>query len=117
MASKIVTGSKINYTCIPIDDESYQYATTDIHPSVYGCILDRTYYPAEDPTQACANDWTLPVVSSYNRRHWVIINKHPSDVYYPMTHIVMQDHYVVKKYDIWDSDVGLVAVVTETDED
>lgn len=117
MASKIVTGSKINYTCVCIDEDSYKNAIADIHESVYGFILDRKYYPAEDITQACANDWSLPVVSSYNRRHWVIINKHPSDVYYPMSDILMENHYVVMKYDIWDSDVGLVAVVTEEDID
>ena len=117
MATKIVTGSEINYTCVCIDEESYQNATADIHTSVYGFVSDRKYYAAEDVTQACANDWTLPVVASYNKRRWVIINKHPGDVYYPMADILMQDHYVVMTYDIWDSDVGLVAVVTEEDID
>lgn len=117
MADKIVTGSEIIYTCIAIDDECYENAIADIHTSIYGVILDGKYYPAEDLTQACTIDWSLLVVSSYNKRRWVIINKHPSDLYYPMANIVMQDHYVVKKYDIWDSVVGLVAVVTEEDMD
>ena len=117
-AERIVKGSDITYTCIHIDDESYQRAIVDLHHDIHGFVVEGKFQPAEDLTVMCAVDWCLPIIESYKRDCWVILKKHPSRVYFPMSDIVEQDHYVVQDYDIWtSSDAGLVAVVTETDED
>ena len=115
---RVVKGSEILYTCIHIDDESYQRAIVDLHQDIYGFVVEGKFQPAEDLTLMCAVDWCLPIVEPYMHNCWVILKKHPSEVYFPMSDIVEQDHYVVTDYDIWtSSDVGLVAVVIETDED
>jgi len=115
---RIVKGSTVSYTCIHIDDESYQRAILDLDMDVYGFVVEGKFQPADDLTLMCSVSWCLPIVEPYKRDCWIILKKHPGDVYSPMSDIVQQDIYVVQEYDIWTStEVGLVAVVTETDED
>ena len=115
MATKLVTGAEIMYTCVPIDTDSYENAICDIHSSVYGFVVEGIYRPAEDTSLACKNDWSLSVVESYNLQHWIILDKHPSEIYYPMSDIT-NTTYKVLTYDVWRSHlVGPVAVVTETE--
>lgn len=109
-AKKLITGSEIIYTCVAISEESYEKAIVD--PSVYGFVVDGIYRPAEDLSLKCKKDWCLPIVETYRQRHWIIIKKHPGDLYMPMASISI---YHAITYDVWQSDVGLVAVVTESD--
>ena len=115
--AKLISGREITYTCIPIDKEVYDTQKEDLHNSVHGFVVKGVFYPAEDVTQACKMDWCLPIVESYTRSYWVILNKHPGDVYYPMSDMTSQDIYRVIDYDIWQSEKGLVAVVTDVDQD
>ena len=115
MATKILCGSEIMYTCAPLDTDSYENAICDIHPSVYGFVVEGVYRPAEDTSLKCKKDWSLSVVEPYNIQHWIILNKHPSEIYYPMSDLT-NTTYTVLTYDVWRSDaVGPVAVVTETE--
>ena len=114
---KLITGSEIAYSCVIIDMNRYQSAIIDIDPSIYGFVVNGIFKPAEDVTLNCKKDWCLPIVQSYNQEYWAIINKHPGDLYSPMCYITGGGLYRVVTYDIWQSGKGLVAVVTETDED
>ncbi len=115
MASKIINGENIGYSCIVIDADRYYEAIIDIDPSIYGFVVNGILRPADDVSLKCRNDWCLPVVESYNHEYWAIINRHPGELYCP--YLTGEGSYHVVKYDIWRSRVGLVAVVTEASHD
>ena len=115
-AKKIISGSEIAYSCIVIDADRYQNAIIDMDPSIHGFVVNSIFKPAEDVTLNCKKDWCLPIVQSYNQEYWVVIKKHPGDLYFPMSYITGQGGYRAVTYDIWQSEAGLVAVVTEAED-
>ena len=117
--AKIVNGDEIEFSCIRITTEDYYRAVRaveDIHWTVCGFVVDGCYRPSEDTDLICRNHWSLSVLKE-NKGIWIIVNKHPGDLYEPMSYIREQSIYHVVKYDIWHIETGYVAVVTETDED
>lgn len=112
---KLITGSEIVYSCICITSMEYEYAIQDIDTSVHGFVVDGVFKPAEDVTLNCKKDWCLPILEGYTQKYWIVIKKHPGELYMPMSDITQQANYTACTYDIWQSEVGLVAVVTEAD--
>ena len=119
MATKILSGDAIEYSCIPLRKEDYDswMVENDPEPCVLGVVSKGFFYPAEDLTIQCKNHWSLPILENYYEKHWIIIAKHPGHVLTPMAEITNQDIYTVQKYDVWYTPSGLAAVVTEVDED
>ena len=111
----LVSGSEIEYSCVAISEENYKNAVSNMQPYIYGFVVDGIYRPAEDLTLKCKNDWCLDILNSYSPAIWVVINRHPGQLYTPMCDITGR-HYDVISYDIWQSKAGKVAVVNETDE-
>ena len=119
MATMIVCGKEIEYTCIKLQDDEYERMLLgDSYTSVLGIARNGFYYPAEDFSIQCKKHWSISVLQTYTHNTWVIVAKHPSDVYYPMTDITQQDIYHVLEYDIWMTEEGFpVAVATTVDMD
>ena len=116
--AKLINGADIKYTCIAIDEETYNRAISDVLPTdVYGFVVDGVFQSSEDLSLKIKNDWSLPIIKSYRSKYWVVIENHPGDVYRAMSEITQQDIYRVVSYDVWQGDKGLVAVATEVDED
>ena len=112
----LVAGSEIVYSIVAISQESYEHAIQDVDPSIYGFVVNGIYRPADDLTLKCKKDWSLSIVENYRQcPHWVVIKEHPGDLYAPMTSILQEITYHALTYDVWQSEAGLVAVVTESD--
>ena len=118
MATRILESSSIKYTCVMLSAEDYESFIADVPDKcVLGVVANGVYHPAEDLTLHCATHWSLPILDSYRDKFWIILNKHPSNVYTPMSDITGQDLYVVREYDAWRTDLGNIAVATHIDMD
>lgn len=119
MATKILNGDAIRYSCIMLTKEEFKswMADNNPEPDVLGVVANSYYYPAEDLTIECKNHWSLPILDYYPQKHWIILAKHPGHVYSPMADITGQGIYQVMAYDVWNTEAGVVAVATDVDQD
>ena len=124
MSIRIARGSEIKYTCIALSSKEYERAICDVNSSIRGFVVDGAYRPAEDTELSLSKDWSITVTAAYpQRKYWVIIQEHPSDVYGVMSDIVQQDIYSVVEYDIWRvnvdytgaSELAAVGMIIDTD--
>ena len=119
MANKILSGNAIEYSCVMLRKEEYDSWMVENNPEseVLGVVSNGIYHPAEDLTLNCKVHWCLPILQNYPCKRWIILAKHPGHVYTPMAEITSQDIYTVLSYDVWYTESGLAAVITEVDED
>lgn len=118
MATKVLDGSEIKYSCIMLSEEDYESLLADIpDTSIVGVVSKGVYHPSEDFSLNITKHWILPILDYYPHKNWIILAKHPGHVYYPMSDITGQAIYQVMSYDAWHTEAGIIALVTDTDED
>jgi hypothetical protein len=129
MVEKLVKGSDIVYSIVPVQESDISlvtsnklyhqfvgYISVDIETGVY------KFYSIEDNYKnAILNHWSINIVKDYdNYNYWFVIKDHPCKLYTILTHIY-KGNYVcnVDNFDIWKSEQKncLVGVVTHIEID
>lgn len=124
MSSKIVNGSSIEYSIVPINESMIadfsiiDHLRENLYENVEGVIVDSKFYSLMDNYMEPRTHWSIAITGHYETEEpWLLINKKPGDLYHPMSYISRCLTYNVTEYDIWSCDQcdGPVAVITEAD--
>jgi hypothetical protein len=129
MSQKILNGNDIKYSLIFVtndDIESLKVLEKKYKDIIgYGIINDNGYsfYSVKDNYyHSILNHWTEDIINNYdNHTCWVLVKKHPCNLYGIMTKICKPSNYVfnVDNFDIWKNygEDYLIAVITDMEID
>ena len=86
---------------------------------IIGYIKNDMFYSLtleENPT-GTKDHYSLNFVKKYDDTCWIVLNKHPSQLYNPMSYLTSCNTFNVDEYDIWTDERSnsLIAVVTALD--
>ena len=107
----LVRGAQIDITLCPleicesstyIDNINKRYEEEKNDP-ILGYIINDTFYKIG--TRVAQNHYTLEFAKNYKEKFWVVLNKHPNQIYNPMSYITDE------------RSKSLVAVITKMDLD
>ena len=120
-AVKIVQGSSLEYSLVPVNESRCNFLIIDkirdtCYEEVEGLIKGGKFYSVLDNFQEPTGHWSLEILADYETEEpWLLINKRPGDLYYPMSYIMKYLTYNVLEYDIWkvDDHDGPIAVLTD----
>ena len=123
MPKKIVQGADLEYTIVPFNQNSLKFDVLEkireiCYEEVEGFIKDGRFFSATDNFKEPVDHWSLEIVKTYETEEpWLLINKRPCDLYFPMSYILKALTYAVVEFDIWSSEQNdkPIAVVTEVD--
>lgn len=122
MTTRILTGANITYSIVPYQNYKYGDSGTildtlksnDSFTGVIGCVHKGTFYSYSDLATSITHHWSLDILADYMGTSWVVIKKHPKNLWHPMANMVGEKDYIVIDYDVYSTDGGkLVAVATE----
>jgi hypothetical protein len=129
MSQKILNGNDIKYSLIFVtnDDIERLKVLEKKYKDIigYGIINDNGYsfYSIKDNYyHSILNHWTVDIINNYdNYKFWVLVKKHPCNLYSIMTNICKPSNYVfnVNNFDIWKNygEDYLIAVITDIEID
>lgn len=123
MPKKIVQGSELEYSIVPFNQTVLKFDVLEkireiCYEEVEGCIKDGKFFSAADNFQEPLDHWSLELVKTYETDEpWLLINKRPCDLYFPMSYILKTLTYAVLEFDIWISEQNSkpIAIITEVD--
>ena len=122
-ATKLVNGSSIEYSIVPFNQTSLDFSVfneirNNCYDAIEGYIHKGRFFSAVDNFLEPADHWSLEIVKTYETEEpWLLINKRPCDLYFPMSYVLKTLTYSVVEFDIWTSDQNdkPIAVVSEVD--
>lgn len=129
MSQKILNGNDIKYSLIFINNDDIERLKVlekkykDIIG--YGIINNNGYsfYSVKDNYyHSILNHWTEDIINNYdNHTCWLLVKKHPCNLYSIMTNICKPSNYVfnINNFDIWKNygEDYLIAVITDMEID
>ena len=123
MPKKIVQGADLEYSIVPFNQKKLNINVLEkirevCYDDLEGYISDGKFFSAVDNFQEPLDHWSLEIVKTYETEEpWLLINKRPCDLYFPMSYILKTLTYAVIEFDIWSNEQTdkPVAVVTEVD--
>ena len=129
MSQKILNGNDIKYSLIFVtnDDIECLKVLEKKYKDIigYGIINNNGYsfYSVNDNySHSILNHWTVDIINNYdNHKCWLLVKKHPCNLYSIMTNICKPSNYVfnVNNFDIWKNygEDYLIAVITDIEID
>ena len=129
MSQKILNGNDIKYSLIFVtnDDIECLKVLEKKYKDIigYGIINNNGYsfYSVKDNySHSILNHWTVDIINNYdNHKCWLLVKKHPCNLYSIMTNICKPSNYVfnVNNFDIWKNygEDYLIAVITDIEID
>jgi len=87
---------------------------------ILGYIVNNLFYTLDymnNGSVGLSDHYSLNFAKKYKDTCWVILNKHPNQLYNPMSYLMKGNTFNVEEYDIWTDERSnsLVAVVTKMD--
>lgn len=125
--NKIVKGSNIDITLCPWPKDQMgetiermnERFNKEEDDRILGYIIDDLFFTldADNNNIGVKNHYSLNFVKDYTDKCWVVLNKHPNQIYSPMANITGCYTFNVEEFDIWSDErsSSLIAVITGLD--
>jgi len=124
----VAKGSQIDISLCPIDSK-YMNEIINImkvrfekeeNDPILGYIVNNLFYTLDymnNGSVGLSDHYSLNFAKKYKDTCWVILNKHPNQLYNPMSYLMNGNTFNVDEYDIWtdERNNSLIAVVTKMD--